>query len=163
MSALNGGSIRESSGLDIGHGHPGHVNWKSNKVSGDAHPQLLLLYNEWYKENVLIKRPFKLVHPSVHLSVSPSHFWGFRAFANKRLIGLSSNFVDELVGKLIMGLSSPDYVLDTFCWISVVSWPLTGRVVSAYFQTNRWSDWTQIWWMNSLWYSQARLTLVTLS
>ena len=48
------------------------------------------------------------------------------AFADKPLIGLSSNLVGH--------------------WISIVSWPLICRAISVHWQTNCWSDWAQIWW-----------------
>ena len=34
--------------------------------------------------------------------------------------------------------------------IAVVSWPLIGQAVPAHLQTNRWSDFAQIWWVNTL-------------
>ena len=45
----------------------------------------------------------------------------------------------------------------THHWIPVVSWPLIGWAVAMHFQTNRWSDWAQIWWANSLWTSPSMI------
>ena len=39
------------------------------------------------------------------------------------------------------------------CWIPTVSWHLIGQAVSIYVQTNRWVNWAQICWANSLWAS----------
>ena len=38
----------------------------------------------------------------------------------------------------------------TLHWNSAVPWPLISGAVSTYLQTNCWSDWSQIWWGNSL-------------
>ena len=73
----------------------------------------------------------------------------FRAFADEPLIGLGSN----LVVKSVMGLPRSDQLLVMLYWIHAVSWPLIGGAVSMQLQMNRWSDWAQIWWANSLWTS----------
>ena len=41
-------------------------------------------------------------------------------------------------------------LMGTLCWIPTVFWPLIDWAVSAYSQTNGWSDWAQISWANSL-------------
>ena len=43
----------------------------------------------------------------VHSCVCPSHIWDFLVFADRLLLGLSSN----LVGEFIMGLPKPDWLL----------------------------------------------------
>ena len=50
-----------------------------------------------------------------------------------------------------MGLCTPNELLVMLHWISAISWPLICQTVSENLQTNRWSDWAQIWWANSLW------------
>ena len=67
---------------------------------------------------------------------------GFRSFADKALIALSST----LVGQLIMGLTWPDWLMVMLCWIAAISWSLIGHAVSGHLQTNGWSHWAQIWW-----------------
>ena len=39
-------------------------------------------------------------------------------------------------------------LLNFHCFLAFIGW-----VVSAHLQTNCWSDWAQIWWVNSLWNS----------
>ena len=79
------------------------------------------------------------------------YYWTsiLRAFADNPLIGFSLYFV----GKLIMGLPWPDWILVTLYWIPIVLWPLISGVVSTHFWTIRWSDLTRNWWDHSWWAS----------
>ena len=69
----------------------------------------------------------------------------FRAFSDKRRIGLSSNLVDSL----IMRLYRPELV--HACLIHVVSWTLIGRAVSENLHARKLIELGKIWRTNSLW------------
>ena len=89
-----------------------------------------------------------------------------------RLIKIELYKIFAIINRAIKGLQSPLYIryctpkawltLVMLRWIPAISWPLIGQAVSTHLQmqTNCWSDWTQIWWGNSLCVSLAWLIFV---